>query len=201
MAASFVLTVLAMAYTTGEAATRYGIYLLFGAGAGYGVLLQQLSQQTKKGRRSNIRYLMAILPVIVCAAGALSYNYRNLIKNDHMAQSAYGRIAAEMQVRGVKKGYATFDWANTITVVSNDTVHVRPVNNMKDLEGSKWLANETWYPPYTEQECPVVYITTAYTRETFLETAEMRNIRISEELAVEEYTLFFTAMDYTIWKD
>lgn len=192
LAVSGAVMFLAMSFTTSEVASRYLVYLVFAVSAGYALFLQR---QSRDGRA------ISLIPVILCAILSFKYNHKNLIINDASATSAYMRIADWMQENGYEKGYATFDWASTVTVVSNDRVHVRPVNNMTDLEGNKWLANATWYPPYTEQDRPVVYITTDYTDEALRETFSKRGIVPARSQDIDEFHLYVTESDLTIWRD
>lgn len=187
---SFLIMVAAMTFTTAEAAPRYGVFLFFAAAAGLGLFLKRVS-----GRPFCI---VALAAASLCALAALYYHYQNLIVNDTSAQSDYAQVAGMMKERGVTKGYATFDHANTITVIANDAVQVRPVNNMNDLEGAKWLANAAWYPPYTDADQPVFYIVTDYTYEDFMQAAKERGIMITEELHAGAFTLFLSDRDVTI---
>lgn len=195
---SVFVMVAAMTLTTTDVAPRYAVMVFFAAAGGYGLLLQHLYEAGNRYRR--MRYAV-VFPVIVCAVISIGYNWNHLICPDTTQEDTYAQIADTMVAHNVTKGYATFDWANTITVVSNDTVQVRPVNNMKDLEGAKWLANATWYPPYADAGQKVFYITTSYTDDMFMDSARDRNIQILETIRINDFILYMTDIDYTVWKE
>lgn len=192
--ASFLVMVAAMTFTTTEVAARYAVMLFFAAAGGYGLLMQRLHRTEM--RQEWVRYAAAI-PVLVCTIISLRYNWNNLIAADTSGRDAHARIADMMVQKGVTKGYTTFDWANTITVVSNGEVQVCPVTNMADLEATKWLSDAGWYPPYTDAEREVFYITSRFHDAEFREAISQRNINVLEEIAVDDYTMYLTDRDYT----
>ncbi|MBQ9512154.1 MAG: hypothetical protein IJR58_03075, partial [Lachnospiraceae bacterium] len=171
-----VTMMLAMAFTTSEVSARYMVYLFFVAAAGIGILLQHIDVTDglspvshRFGGRGTVSaatanpfttLFIANTPILLAALLALRFNYHALIKNDFSQDSSYMHVAEWMIDNGYDKGYATFDFANPITVMSNGAVQACAVSNMYDLEGAKWLTNAAWYLPYTERKGPVVMITT-----------------------------------------
>lgn len=213
-----VTMMLAMAFTTSEVSARYMVYLFFVAAAGIGILLQHIDVTDglspvshRFGGRGIVSAVtanpfttlfIAITPILLTALMALRFNYHALIKNDSSQDSSYMHVAEWMIENGYDKGYATFDFANPITVMSNGAVQVCAVSNMHDLEGAKWLTNAAWYPPYSERKGPVVMITTQSSEPDFKTLLEEQSeIIVIDRIEVDGYILYATKEDYVAWGD
>lgn len=198
-----VTMMLAMAFTTSEVSARYMVYLFFVAAAGIGILLQHIDVPVSTATANPFTTLfIAITPILLAALLALRFNYHALIKNDSSQDSSYMHVAEWMIENGYDKGYATFDHANPITVISNGAVQVCAVSDMYDLEGAKWLTNATWYPPYTGRKGPAVIITTPSSEPDFKTLLEEQSeIIVIERIEVDGFILYATKEDYVAWGD
>ena len=105
-----------------------------------------------------------------------------------------------MTENGYTYGYTTFDYANYITVMGNNAVKVRAVNNMAEMAGCKWLSDTTWYPPVKSQEGETCYIVSEAMTEdfnVFLETYEPEIVNTEE---VGKFVIYVLDHDYTLWE-
>ena len=194
--ASIVLVVLALTFTTREVAPRYFFPELFIIATGVGLFMNRFKREGLKVQPSG---LVAIV-VVMLGILASRYYYNGLIAGDVSSRSGEAQVAAWMQEKGYEYGYATFDNANNITVIANNAVKIRPVNNMKDMEGCKWLADSTWYPPVKSSEGRTCYLVSEGAREDFDEFLRQRKPEIVEVTEVNRFTVYVLDHDYTVWE-
>lgn len=194
--ASIVLVVLALTFTTREVAPRYFFPELFIIATGTGLFMNRFKRKGLKVQPS------ALVAAVVVMLGILSskYYYDTLITGDVSASSAEAQVADWMKERGYEYGYAIFDNANSITVISDNAVKVRAVNNMRDMEGCKWLSDSTWYPPVKSSEGKTCYIVSESAREDFDVFLKERNPEVIEVSDVDRFTVYVLDHDYTVWE-
>ncbi|MBQ9305771.1 hypothetical protein [Butyrivibrio sp.] len=189
----FVLSIFLEAFTTSEVAGRYFILMLFVVATGVSLFVQVFIEKV---------YGLIGVAVIVMIYGVFSgiSFYGELIKGDVSEISDEYMVYQWMKDNGYSYGYSTFDYGNTLTVMSNDAVKVRAVNNMKDMEGCKWLSDTTWYPPVKSDEGATCYILTEDIWgdfSAFLETYKPEVIEIAE---TGVFTIYVLDHDYTLWE-
>ncbi len=156
---SLLIMIAAMAFTTFEAVPRYAVFMFFLVGMSIGLVIDETKE--------NMIFFAPMLLIVLCTIFSSYYNYDNLIVKDKSGDSALQKVSVWMEENCVKRGYATFDYAEVISVVSNCRSTVYPVNNMSQLLALKWLSNAKWYPPYSDGNEIVAIITTDATDEDF----------------------------------
>ena len=189
---SMVICILSLTFTTMEVAPRYFIVELFMVGTGIGLFLNK----SKSSATKLVAVIVAVVGIIACR-----YYYDELIVGDYSKSSDEYMAAQWMQERGYEYGYAIFDNANTTTVMSNNAVKVRSVNNMKEMEGCKWLTDKSWYPPFKSAEGATCYLVSPGAVEDFSAFLTERSPEIVETAEVGKYTVYVLDHDYTVWKD
>ena len=105
-----------------------------------------------------------------------------------------------MEEHRYEHGYSTFNNANTITVISNNRVKVRAVDNMYDLHGCKWLTDMSWYPPTKSSEGATVYIVVTDWQPDFDMFLDETAPGIIEQTTIGDYNIYVLDHDYTIWE-
>ena len=188
---SLVICILSLTFTTFDVAPRYFIAELFIVGVGVMILSDVSDYRLRLG--------ITVLTVIVGLTSA-KYYYTNLIQNDDTKSRDEYLVGQWMQENGYKYGYATFDFANAITVISNDAVRVRAINTMNELEGMKWLSDATWYPPTKNADGATCYITTDASKGEFEEWMQNNGVDALSMNAVGRFTVYVLDRDYTEWK-
>ena len=108
-----------------------------------------------------------ILPQVLCwvAIGYLSVaNVLNLyipvVRSIEPPETDYTAVTDFLEENGYLLAYATFENANTMTIISNGRVRVAPVASIGRMDCCKWLSSQSWYPPYVAQEQTTAYIVT-----------------------------------------
>lgn len=195
--AGFVIFALALTFTTMDVAPRYFISELFIVATGVGLFMNRFHRPNMKVQSSALVAIIAAMLGII----ASRYYYTELIVHDNSQNTADIHVAQWMQENGYDYGYAIFDNANTITVMTNNEVKVRAVNNMKDMEGCKWLSDSTWYPPTRSSEGATCYLVSESAKTDFDSFLTERNPQILETSQVDRYTVYVLDHDYTVWVD
>ena len=190
------LVVFSLTFTVREVAPRYFFPELFILSTGVGLFMNRFRQAEAGGKTS---YLVAVITIMLGLL-ASRYYYNELIAGDNSGNSAEAHVATWMQDNGYEYGYAIFDNANTITVMSNNAVKVRAVNNMRDMEGCKWLSDASWYPPTKSSEGKTCYLVSDAAREDFDAFLNERKPEVIEICVVDRYTVYVLDHDYTAWE-
>lgn len=188
---SFCLCAGLLTFTTVSVAPRYFITELFIVGIGAALFM--------KYSKSIVKDSIALI-VLVIGIIALNYYYQGLIKADNSKGAYEYQIAEWMQQNGYENGYATFDFANSITVFSNNKVKVRAVNSMTEMEGCKWLTDSAWYPPVKANEEATCYVTTDYTEQELLSFIQENNATVLSTNSVGTFRIYVLDHDYTVWE-
>lgn len=187
-----IVVMLSTTFTTAEAAPRYYLMQVFFVGLGAAMLIKLF--------KPDYTVFLAALVIFYGATSALVF-YDALIVNDHSAETEYARIADWMTENGYEYGYSTFDHSNTITVISNDKVKIRAINNYKDREGAKWLTDSTWYPPTKDSSGATCYVVSKPFDSEFAEFQKAENPKVIDKKEFDYFTVYVTDRDYTIWTD
>ena len=186
------VVILSSTFTTADVAPRYFIMQVFAVGIGVGVFIDYF--ELKKS------YWIALIVIIYGLVSANSF-YDELIKEDNSEISSFMQVAKWMQEKGYNYGYATFDYANPITVISNNTVKVRGINSFSELEGIKWLTDKTWYPPIKSAEGPTCYITTSNSDDEFQMWLDSNSATVLKIYKVDSFIIYVLDHDYTVWTE
>lgn len=139
--------------------------------------------------------------VLVYGIGKTSLFYNDLVKDDNSVEHTTAKIAAWMQENGYEYGYSTFDYANNITVVSNNKVKVRAVNSMEECYGAKWLSDKTWYPPSKDSDGPTCYIVSEVNAEDFSHFLVYSGAYTVDSVEIDGFKVYVLDHDYTEWVD
>ncbi len=191
------LSAMALTFTVREVAPRYFFPELFILATGVGLFMKLVKHSVTKVKASTLVSIIVVMLGIM----ASRYYYAELIAGDNSSNSDEMLVANWMKENGYEYGYAIFDNANTTTVVANNSVKVRAVNNMKDMEGCKWLSDSTWYPPTKSIEGETCYLVSASAINDFDEFLKERNPTIVYTCEIGRYKVYVLDHDYTVWKD
>ena len=190
--ASLVVCVLSTTFTTVEAAPRYYIMEIFIVAVGFALVMNRF--------RNSIGIYLSVLVMIV-GIMASTYYYSALIKGDNSAGTDEYKVVEWMRDNGYEYGYATFDFANTITVMSNNDVKVRSINSFREMEGCKWLTDSVWYPPTKDTAGETCYIVTENTEGDFKTWMADNNPQVIKSQKLGRFMVYVLDHDYIVWVD
>ena len=185
-----IVVIISTTFTTAEAAPRYYLMQVFCVGIGVALLIELYKHE--------LSLILTALVIVYGAFSALVFN-RELIINDHSAETEYAQIADWMEEKGYEYGYSTFDHANTITVISNNAVKVRAVNNFTELKGARWLTDSSWYPPSKDAAGATCYVVSGAHDSEFAEFEKTGKAKIIDKKDFDSFTVYVTDRDYTVW--
>ena len=186
----FITFVLSTTFSTAEAAPRYYLMQVFAVAVGVAMLMNLFKPTV------TMWAAVAVAFYGVISAGVF---YQDLVQNDSSASSEYVKMADWMEDSGYLYGYSTFDHANTMTVMCNDAVKIRPVNSLDKMEGMKWLSNAIWYPPYKDVAGKTCYVVSKAKEEDFSAFVSDKHPTIVETKEFDSFTVYVLDHDYTLW--
>ncbi len=187
----FLICVFLTTFTTSLVAGRYYLMLIFIIAIGLAMFIKHFGYNTA---------ILCTVLISVYSVFAIIDFYDVLISGDNSKNSDAYKVTEWMQENGYEYGYATFDNANMMTVLSNNQVKIRAVNNLADMEGCKWLTDTTWYPPVKSTEGETCYIVNEYTNEDFNKFLEDYDADILNVENLGYYTVYVLDHDYTVWE-
>ncbi len=179
-------------FTTYEVAGRYYLMMLFSVAIGIGILVQKVK---------NIPAIVISFCIIGFGTASGFTFYNELIAGDNSDHEMNYEIVEWMRNNNYDYGYALFEYANCITIMGNNTVKVRAVSNMRDLDGCKWLTDTTWYPPAKDASGVTCYFVTGdQSTENFENFIRENNVNVLEQSVVGMYNIYILDHDYTVWE-
>lgn len=199
---SLVVPILSAMFTTSESTGRYYIAQMFIIGAGYAVFVRLLKAKLADNNGMyNFLITIIALPVIIYGINSVSFYYENLVANDQTDVSKNMQIINWLKENDCFYGYADFLKANEITVVSNDTVRIRALDSMTELNGCKWLTDTRWYPPTKSTEGLTAYILLPDEIEEFQTFLDNENPTIVNYSVFDNLEVYVLDRDYSMWVD
>lgn len=188
MCASPVMTALMVAFTTVESTERYYFILLF--------FLSFSAVLIWKKSNNGVKYMISVL-AIVLALSNLAQVYLPILKSDEPPLTEEYQVTEFMEENGLFTAYATFENANTMTVISNGTVRVYPVATVEKMDICKWLASREWYCPNVPYEQKTAYIITDSEKESFSVFLEEKARLVSEAARIGKYTIYVSDYNFS----
>ncbi len=193
---SLLVMIAAATFTTFDTTPRYFVMVIFVLALGV-ALMYDLWNTTWPLKWSWIVFI----PVLAFGVISIRADYSMLITSDQSGSSDETMAAAWLDEQGIMQGYSTFDFANAITVSGGNTVHVRALDNLHEMESCKWLSDQTWYPPLRSDKNPVAYIVTPAREEDFALFREEQNPEILQEETIGKYHIYIVDRDYSFWHE
>ena len=199
---AFLVPVLSSMFTTAESTGRYYIAQMFILGAGYAIFVRLLKIKIAANNiTQNVLLTVIAIPVLLYGINSVSFYYENLIANDQTDASKNMQIINWLKENDCLYGYADFLKANEITVVSNDTVKIRALDSMTDLNGCKWLTDTRWYPPTKTTDGLTAYVLLPEEIEEFQTFLENENPTIVNYKVFDNLEVYILDKVYSMWVD
>lgn len=152
--ASPVMAVFIVSFTTVESTGRY-----------YFAFLIMLSMAVVLLFKQNKRYLFSVKLFAWIAIGYLSIVnvidlYVPIMGSEEPPENDFIAVTDFLEKNGYSLAYATFENANTMTVISNGRVKVVSVASVEKMDICKWLSCTSWYPPEVSRNQTTAYLIT-----------------------------------------
>ena len=184
---SLLVSLLAVAFTTIESSNRYGFMAIF-------ILVFSAALIIHKAH--NVIKYIYVLAIFVLSIHNISENYLPLLATEEPPQTEAYAVVQYMEEQGYKNGYATFENANVMTVLSED-VRVVAVASVDKMEICKWLSSSEWYVPNVPYEQDTIYIITETEMEQFKLFKTEHEDTLLELARIGKYHLFLSPYNYS----
>ena len=149
LCSSPVISALAVAFTTVESSERY-YFLIFFVMA-YGCVLAW------KRVTGKLRVMLGLL-VISYTISVIFNIYLPIVKSARHPKTDLYAVIDYLIENEYEISYSTFDYANTLTVMSNGEIRVAPVASVERMDICKWMSSTEWYVPNVPRESKTAYI-------------------------------------------
>lgn len=187
--ASPFITALAVAFTTVESTPRYYFVLPFLMALSVPLLWQNCSIKWKS---------VTLSAIVILSILNITRIYFPIICSDYPP-----KLAGEYQVVEFLKennyltAYATFENANTMTVLSNGDVRVYSVATIEKMDICKWLTSTDWYFPNVPYEHKTAYIVTETEMTAINEFFKGKENLVHEAATIGKYHIFFSDYNFS----
>ncbi len=100
-----------------------------------------------------------------------------------------------LEEKGIGLAYATFENANTMTVLSKGRVQVASVASVERMDICKWLSCTNWYPPEAPRNQVTAYLVTESQMPEFMLFLKDKEIQEAEQMG--RFHIFISDYNYT----
>ena len=188
MCVSPVLTALMAAFTTVESTERYYFILLF--------LLPFSAVLIWKKSRNGVKYMIGAVAILLALSNLVQVYLPILRSNEPPLNEEY-QVTEFLEKGGLRTAYATFEHANTMTVLSGGNVRVYPVATVEKMDICKWLASADWYCPNMPFEEKTAYIITDAEMDGFTIFLNEKDGHVNEAGKIGKYTIYVSDYNYS----
>lgn len=188
LCSSPVVSALMVAFTTIESTERY--YFMFVYAMPYAVVLglKKWGTNWKKGIAFVVPFMAAINILLV---------YRPIVLREEPPKTEFYEVSKYLEMNGYQIAYATFENANTMTVLSNGKVTVAPVASVEKMDICKWMTSTQWYVPNVPFEEKTAYIITETEKEDFGEFIDAHQGKIRFEVQIGKFLIYISDYNFS----
>ena len=186
--ASPVMTALMVSFTTVDSTGRY--YFVFFIMLCMAVVLLFL-----KERRWIPIKLLAFVAAGYLILANLMHLYLPMTGSKELPETEYTAVTDFLEEKGIGLAYATFENANTMTVLSKGRVQVASVASVERMDICKWLSCTNWYPPEAPRNQVTAYLVTESQMPEFMLFLKDKEIQEAEQMG--RFHIFISDYNYT----
>lgn len=93
--------------------------------------------------------------------------------------------------------YATFENANSMTVIADGKVQVVPVASVDKMDICKWLSSSEWYVPAKPYHSTTAYVITESEMEEFEQFLEGKEETVSKVGQIGKFSIYVSEYNYS----
>ncbi len=183
-----IFSMLAVAFTTTESTPRYYFGLLFVMAFGVALLVQS--------NRTIVKQEIILFAVVTTVVNAIQV-YRPILLQDDSKEEPLVKIAAFLSENNYPIGYASFEYAEPISVYSNGEIQVAPVASVSTMNVCKWLSSKNWYVPNRSADEITAYIIEEDELEDFAQLQEAHPDALVETASFGSFHIFVSDQNYS----
>ncbi len=187
--ASPVVTALIVSFTTFEDTERY--YFLLVYVMAFGAVLA--------GRRLKQEWKVVVGFLIAAFVAANIYTvYLPIIRSQEPPASELHEVGNYLIENDYHTAYATFENANTLTVLTNGKVQVSAVASVEKMDICKWMSSTEWYVPNMPFENKTAYVITEAEAESFAVFLETHKEEVEFAASIGKYSIYTSNYNFSV---
>lgn len=186
--ASPVVTALIVSFTTFEDTERY-YFLLVYAMAFAAVLA---GRRLKQGWKVLGGLLIAVYAVI-----NVYTVYLPILRSQEPPATELRQVGNYLVENDYHTAYATFENANTLTVLTNGKVQAAAVASVEKMDICKWMSSTEWYVPNVPFEDKTAYIVTEAEAESFQLFLEAHKGEVEFASSIGKYSIYISDYNFS----
>lgn len=182
------MTAVFVAFTTVESSERYYFLFLY---AIVFTIVKWVKNSTK------VLEIGGYCLILFWFIGNIGTIYLPIWRNDNWMENENYKVVCYLEEHDYTTAYASFENANTMTVLSNGKVTVAPVATVKNMDICKWLSSNDWYVPNVPFEEKTAYIITETEKENFEEFMEDHQGKIRFEVQIGKFLIYISDYNFS----
>lgn len=187
--ASPVVTALIVAFTTFGDSERYYFLLIFAMA--FAAVLG--GRRLKQGWKVIGGILIAIFAVI-----NIYTVYLPILRSQEPPASELYAVGRYLEENDYHTAYATFENANTLTVLTNGRVQAAAVASVEKMDICKWISSTDWYVPNMPFEDKTAYIITEAEAENFTSFLEKHREEVQFAASIGKYSIYTSDYNFSV---
>ncbi len=187
--ASPVVTALIVAFTTFGDSERYYFLLIFAMAfaAVFG------------GRRLKQRWkVIGGILIAIFAVVNIYTVYLPILRSQEPPASELYAVGQYLEENNYHTAYATFENANTLTVLTNGKVQAAAVASVEKMDICKWISSTDWYVPNMPFEDKTAYIITEAEAESFASFLEKHRGEVQFAVSIGKYSVYTSDYNFSV---
>lgn len=183
------ITALIVAFTTVEDSERYYFLMIYAMAFAVVLIWRRISNRW--------RLAGGILIAVMAIINIYTVYLPILAKEDPPETDDY-EVGKWLEANECFSAYATFENANTITVLMNGKVRVAPVASVNKMDICKWMTSTDWYVPNVPFEEKTAYVITEAEANTFMEFLQEHKEVVLFETKIGTYLIYTSDYNFSV---
>lgn len=190
LCSSPIVSGLMVAFTTVESTERYYFLLAY-------VMAFAMILGIKKFNNITVIKTAIGLTAVVFAIINIGRVYVPILKSQEPPLSQAYEVSKYLQENHYDLSYASFENANTMTVLSNGKIRVAAVASVDKMDICKWMSSTDWYVPNMPYEYPTAYIVTETERELFQKFYDLHHEEIRFDTQIGKFLIYVSDYNFS----
>lgn len=106
-------------------------------------------------------------------------------------------VGSYLEENNYQIAYASFENANTVTVLTNGNTRVAAVASMERMDACKWLSSSQWYVPNVPFESRTAYIVTETESESFQKFYDLHSEDIQFDAQIGKFLIYVSDYNFS----
>lgn len=187
--ASPVVTALIVSFTTFGDSERYYFLLIYGMAFASALMIRRI----KSGWKAVGGILIAVFAII-----NIYTVYLPIVRSQGPADTEMAAVGKYLEDNDYHTAYASFENANTITVLTNGKVQAAAVASVEKMDICKWMSSTEWYVPNVPFEEKTAYIITEAETETFERFLKEHEDDMQYETTIGKYSIYVSDYNFSV---